>query len=346
MHLWKIFFNNSNLRRWPVPQWAGTRISSRWHWNWECFSPAERYKRKGTRPLSVPNGFLRNACKKKQNTIQFKFICVRKKQASVFSVLLAHHILNALLDLGERDGLGAVEEHADYSLQTAEHLGQDFVFEGQGETRRDVPSKSVITLIGWKLLSETNKQKNIHLIHTIAFLNQPNTTTHSSGLSGHAGVALASSVTRSAFLCWTLAEISRAASSRDFSSASVDTGAGEGAVTRSDRPFSFCSLDFNAATSSLDNVFCKSKNQIYDVREGTGRFGTGATDPHALPWPWWSARVYRLQLSHVQEMRLHYGLRCFWTLWWWFEEAVEVHCWTTLHSSSHKQNMYYCINRS
>lgn len=72
--------------------------------------------------------------------------------------LLVHHILDALLDLGERDGLRAVEQHPDDGLRTAEHLGQKFELVGQGETRRDGLSESVVTLVSWELLSETNTE--------------------------------------------------------------------------------------------------------------------------------------------------------------------------------------------
>lgn len=70
-----------------------------------------------------------------------------------------HHILDALLDLGESDSLRAIEQHPDDGLRTAEHLGQKFELEGQGETRRDSLSESVVTLVSWELLSETDGKK-------------------------------------------------------------------------------------------------------------------------------------------------------------------------------------------
>lgn len=68
---------------------------------------------------------------KKQIKFRFHRVCKPKKNGVFWqSVLLVHHVLNPLLDLGESDGLRAVEEHADYSVQTAKHLHQNFVFKG------------------------------------------------------------------------------------------------------------------------------------------------------------------------------------------------------------------------
>lgn len=55
-------------------------------------------------------------------------------------LLLARHILDPLLDFGKSDRLGAVEQHPDYGVRAAEHLGENFVLVGQGKTRQHILS--------------------------------------------------------------------------------------------------------------------------------------------------------------------------------------------------------------
>lgn len=57
-----------------------------------------------------------------------------------FSRLLAHHILDPLLDFGKSDRLRPVEQHPDYGVRAAEHLSENFVLVGQGKTRRHILS--------------------------------------------------------------------------------------------------------------------------------------------------------------------------------------------------------------
>lgn len=110
---------------------------------------------------------------------------------------------------------------------------------------------------------------------TFASASEPHLSS-GSGLAC-ASVALASAATRSAFLCRTFAEISRAASSLAFSSASVETGAGEGFATASDCPFSFCNFDFSADRSSRENVFWKNTSRVINEARGQRE---APEDPH------------------------------------------------------------------
>lgn len=59
-----------------------------------------------------------------------------------------HDVLDALLDLGEGDGLGAVEEHPYDGVHAAEHLGQHLVLVGQRQPGGHVLGEGVEPLVG------------------------------------------------------------------------------------------------------------------------------------------------------------------------------------------------------
>lgn len=68
--------------------------------------------------------------------------------------LLVHHVLNALLDLGEGGRLAAVVQHGHHRVHAPEHLGQHLVLVGQGEAWGHVLGEGVVLLIRWLLRTE------------------------------------------------------------------------------------------------------------------------------------------------------------------------------------------------
>lgn len=72
-----------------------------------------------------------------------------------------HHLLNPLLDLGERGGLTAVVKHCYHRLHAPEHLSQHLVLVWQGETRGGCLGEVVVALVRWRLIAKRNKRTDV-----------------------------------------------------------------------------------------------------------------------------------------------------------------------------------------
>lgn len=142
-----------------------------------------------------------------------------------------HHVLDSVFNFGEGDRLGPVKEHADDGVHAAEHLSQNFILVRKGETGRNVLSECVKALIGWKFPAEI-KEKELTTMECrcCVVINMFTTCDSNPSSALWSSRFRSSSASLSSFFCWTLTTSSLALSSRAFSSASAETGAGDGEV--------------------------------------------------------------------------------------------------------------------